>query len=383
MEDNKLIVTEYKGFDACFEYKAGSLCELILTRFSSVNVNDIFVGRVSAVKDDIKACFVDISPDNKGFLPFKNIYPNSLLSREFDGRLKQGDLVAVQVTQDKIKTKEYGLSMRLTIPGAFSVITFDDKNIHFSSKLNKLQISNISETLKNNEYEYGFVVRTNADVSFVDSLLTELKENCSILKNIDSTMRYKTLYTKLYSSIHPLVERIKSIKKTDYSEIVTDSKRLFEELSCFDNVRFYDDERISLKTLYSFEKAFLLATDRKVNLDCGGYLIIEPTEAMTVIDVNSGKFDKKTDKESAAKMINMQACSEVCRQIRLRNLSGIIIVDFINMKKEDNLSSMLSYLKSELKKDALSTNLVDVTALGLVEITREKRYQSIYDAIRG
>lgn len=382
MNENKLIATEYKDFFACFLFQGNNINELFLDRNRDVNLNDIYVGRVSTVKNDIQGCFVDIASNEKGYLPFEEIYPFFLINREYDGRLKQGDLVLVQVTKDKIKSKEYGLSMKITIPGKFSVVTADDKSVHYSGKLSGSVIKEMRKSFDGIKSEYGFVIRTNAQFASVEDISSEIYKNTLVLDNLVKTFKTRSLYSRLYKGHGSLYNRIASLNQNMFSEILTDSATLFDELKELGNVRMYSDEKMPLKTLYSFDKAFLLATSKKVNLRSGGYIIIEPTEALTVIDVNTGKFDKKLSKEDMIRLVNKEACLEVCRQCKLRNLSGIIIIDFINSTNKDDIGELVDLLKGELKKDIVKANFVDVTGLSLVEITREKKYSSIYDLIK-
>jgi len=382
MKNSKLVATEYNNFKACFKFDNNEVSELFLSGVSLYNVNDIYIGRVSNIKEDIKACFVDISPNETGFLPFSEIYPGSLINREYDGRLKQGDYVCVQITKEKIKTKGFSLSMNLTVPGNYSVVTVSDKAVHYSSKLNKEQIETLSQRLDSLKYDFGYIVRTNAVNVSLELLLDELDCNQNICSNIVKTFNSRSLYTCLYKGKSSLYEKINSLNKQNYDEIITDNVDIYEELKHSFNVRLYNDNQIPLKAIYSFDKAFDLATSKKVYLKSGGYLIIEPTEALTVIDVNSGKFDKNIKKEDAVRKINLDACVEIARQLKLRNLSGIIIVDFINNESKDNDNELIQVLKKEFKKDICKANCIGVTPLGLVEITREKRYSSIYDQLK-
>ena len=137
--------------------------------------------------------------------------------------------------------------------------------------------------------------------------------------------------------------------------------------------------------LYALETKLKTATERRVWLKSGGYLIIEPTEALTVIDVNSGKFEasKKKETEEMIWQVNREAAIEVALQLRLRNLSGIIVVDFINMKRTEDQKALLELLTNEVKLDAVLTNIVDITPLGLVEITRKKNYKTLTEQLQG
>lgn len=382
MNDNKLIITKYKDFNAAFLFKDGDIDELILSKESLFNVGDIFVGRVSTVKNDLKACFVEFMEGVNGYLSFDDIYPECLLNRQYDGRLIQGDLVCVEVVKEPLKTKGATLSMRLTVNGALSVITYDDPGVHVSSKLGKEYKRNADDYFKGRSYGYGFILRTNAASVSFEKVNNELKKNSEVLKEIVSVMRFRSAFTCLYHAETSFAQRIRAISYDKYEEAITDILDFYDDLSGLKNLRLYNDSSLPLKAVYSFDKAYGHATERKVDLKYGGYLIIEPTEALTVIDVNSGKFSKNLSKETAIEKINAEAAKEVARQLRLRNLSGIVIVDFINQADDSSFDSLRSILSKEFKKDTLKSSLVDFTPLGLAEITREKRYGSIYEELR-
>jgi ribonuclease G len=140
-----------------------------------------------------------------------------------------------------------------------------------------------------------------------------------------------------------------------------------------------NDTQLSLNSLYSLETKMREISQKKVWMKSGAYLLIEPTETLTVIDVNTGKYVGKGTKEETFFKINMEACYEICRQIRLRNLSGIILIDFINMTDEEHEKELMHTLKLRLKNDPITTTVIDITALGLVEITRKRTTKSIYE----
>ena len=147
-----------------------------------------------------------------------------------------------------------------------------------------------------------------------------------------------------------------------------------------DITTLYDDKLLSLYKCYNIEKILHDALNQHVWLKSGAYLIIEPTEALTVIDVNTGKFDgNKKNREDTFLKINLEAAAEICRQLRLRNISGIVIVDFINMESTENNSTLIEFLKTELAKDSIPSFFIEMTKLGLVEITRKKIKKPLYE----
>ena len=374
----KIVVTEYKGRNTCFIFKDNRAESIFFDNSSGINLGDIYVGRVSKVKTDLKACFVDFQKGVTGFLPFENIFGETLIQREYDGRLMEGDLIACQVVKEPQRGKPYFLTMKLSLSGIYSVAEIDDKKLHFSSKLSKEYISLYHDRFESLKLKTGLVVRTNAENSDIDEVIFEASNLSKTLNEIVSNSETRVLYTRMLSGKSAVYNRIKDINIDSYSEILTDSKDIFDSLNGLNKLSLYTDS-FPLKTLFSFDRAFSEATDKKVMLPYGGFLYIEPTEALTVIDVNSGKFDKKSDKDEAVKQVNLLACKEIARQLVLRNLSGIIVVDFINQKGSTELLSQMNEL---LKNDSVKAKAIDITPLGLMEITREKKYSPLNETLK-
>ena len=374
----KIVVTEYKGRNTCFIFKDNRAESIFFDNSSGINLGDIYVGRVSKVKTDLKACFVDFQKGVTGFLPFENIFGETLIQREYDGRLMEGDLIACQVVKEPQRGKPYFLTMKLSLSGIYSVAEIDDKKLHFSSKLSKEYISLYHDRFESLKLKTGLVVRTNAENSDIDEVIFEASNLSKTLNEIVSNSETRVLYTRMLSGKSAVYNRIKDINIDSYSEILTDSKDIFDSLNGLNKLSLYTDS-FPLKTLFSFDRAFSEATDKKVMLPYGGFLYIEPTEALTVIDVNSGKFDKKSDKDEAVKQVNFLACKEIARQLVLRNLSGIIVVDFINQKGSTELLSQMNEL---LKNDSVKAKAIDITPLGLMEITREKKYSPLNETLK-
>ncbi len=374
----KIVVTEYKGRNTCFIFNDNRAESIFFDNSSGINLGDIYVGRVAKVKEDLKACFVDFQKGITGFLPFENVFGLTLLQREFDGRLMEGDLIACQVVKEPQRGKPYFLTMKLSISGIYSVAEIDDKKLHFSAKLSKEYISLYHSRFEDLMLKTGLVVRTNAENSDIDEVISEASNLSESLDEVISNSMTRVLYTRLFSGKSAVYNRIKDINIDSYSEILTDSKEIFESLQGLNKLRLYTDS-FPLKTLFSFDRAFSEATEKKVMLPYGGFLYIEPTEALTVIDVNSGKFDKKANKDEAVKQVNLLACNEIARQLVLRNLSGIIVVDFINQKGSEELLSKMNEL---LKNDSVKAKAIDITPLGLLEITREKKYSPLHETLK-
>lgn len=344
---------------------------------------NIYVGRVSDVVPGIQGAFVSISNHQKVFLPFKecNAQENAI-------PLRQGDELLVQITTSAIKTKLPEASTKLCLSGKYCVCRLNEHGISFSKKISPSKGSELKAAITSADMPgrkgYGFIIRTNAGLlSEPEPLLDEMRQFIDIFEQISQTGKYRTIYSCLYRGEEECIKAVKNIPTDQYSEIVTDIPLYYEQLAdCKTAVRLYQDENLPLAKLYSLETHLKQALSKKVWLPGGGYLIIEPTEAMTVIDVNSGKGSnqKGIAQGQLYLKINREAALEIARQLRLRNLSGMIMVDFINMGSAEEEQNLLAYLKECLEKDPVKTRLVDMTALGIVEITRKKENRPLADS---
>ena len=194
--------------------------------------------------------------------------------------------------------------------------------------------------------------------------------------------QYRTCGTCLLRRPQGYLARLSDLYEADADRIMTDDTGLYQELTEYlriwqpedlDRLIFYEDHLLPMEKLYALERRLPEALQERVWLPCGGYLIIQPTEALTVIDVNTGKFEGGKKKEAAILKVNKEAAVEIAHQIRLRNLSGIILIDFINMEDSASNQALLSLLNTKLREDPIPTTLIDMTKLQLVEITRLKK----------
>ena len=236
--------------------------------------------------------------------------------------------------------------------------------------------------------DYSLIVRTNAYTAPFEMIWEETDLLWKKLHKIYSDAECRTCYSILYQPESFVIQTASNVRKSETEEIVTDIPEIYEELRqsglFLDSLsevglRLYADETYPLWALYHLETALDRALSRQVWLKSGGYLVIDPTEAMTVIDVNTGKnIGKKTASETYFNT-NLEAASEIAAQLRLRNLSGIILVDFIDMEAKEQNKELLSSFRKYLAADPVKTVLVDMTALGLVEITRKKIKRPLHE----
>ncbi len=319
-ESGKLILTKHSGRNVALLLQNNRLISALF--FKSVTshgsrVGDIFIGKIKNVTKNIDACFVEIAHGEMCFLPLKKASEPVLLNRTYDGRLVAGDEIIVQVEKEAQKSKQAQVTCKLKCK--------------------------------------------------------ESKELEDIISQAEHKKCFSCLKRELTS---PISEPLHYFSKEEYTEIITDCKEfLVDDVE----IRYYEDKLLSLNGLYGIESKLKEALERRIWLKSGGYLVFDTTEALTVIDVNSGKLESRKDAEENFLKINLEAAEEVARQLRLRNLSGIIIVDFINMKSQENKKVLLTYFRELLSNDPTKTLLVDMTALGLVEITRKKAKMTLQE----
>ena len=374
---------------------------------SSLTLDAIYIGKVKNVVPAIDAAFVEVCNGKMGFLPMKHAKNPIILNRKYDGRILAGDEVLVQIEKEGIKTKDPGLTCNLSFSGKYCVLTTGKFGVGFSTKLdNKTKRSwkQIVEELKIEEVlqeeQVGMVVRTNVSSLGVEGLDSKtdnfgvadiFKEEFERLleeKNkVLNTVPYRTCFSCLFRPMEGYLTDIRDTYEDSFDKIVTNNSAIYEkireEFPAIENIELYQDVRIPLEKLYSVETRLQEALDERVWLKSGAYLIIQQTEALTVIDVNSGKIQKKNPKDDIYFEINKEAAREIALQLQLRNLSGIIIIDFISQNTKEQDEHLLSYLSSLVRKDSVKTNVIDMTPLGLVEVTRKKVHKSLKEQLIG
>lgn len=379
-----------------------SVLSVQVQRQNEYAVGNIYIGRVQSISENIAAAFVDLGDGYLTFLPLTEKKHARITNRKPDGRLKVGDEVLVQVAKEPMKTKLAGVTTQITLAGRYAVAGMNRCNyakeqtadseeqkgaLHVSAKLSKKQQDRFRgiEALQQIAKEYQLTVRTNAgELEGEEPLITESRQLSNQLKHILEIADKRTCYSCLYRGKPDYLHFIENTYTSEYDEIITDIPEIYETLQGYHAqtdipVRLYEDQMLPLYKLYAVETRIRELLDKKVWLRSGGYLVIEPTEALISIDVNSGKYEHGKDKEETFYKINLEAAEMIALHLRARNLSGIILVDFINMKKNAHNQQLMEYMKSLLKKDSVATDVVDMTGLGLVEITRKKVNPSFHE----
>lgn len=350
----------------------------------------IYLARVKDVASGLNGAFLSVSAEDTVYLPLNKgnqlLCANRKLAKgEF---VRQGDEIIVQIVGEALKTKPPIASSEFDLTGQYCVCSFFGHGLRYSGKLSKNRVDFLSQSIKGAGIEgrkqYQFVIRTNAEsLTDPEPLFSEMRRFIQVFDTIKETYLHRTCYSCFYQPEPEIIRMIKDIPLASYDEIVTDLVDLYQllikELPGI-STRLYQDDFLPLSKLYSLKTHLQEALGRKVWLPCGGYLVIEPTEAMVVIDVNSGKsISRGKGNREYCRRVNLEAAGEVARQLRLRNYSGMIMVDFINMEEEEDRQALLETLDRLLKEDKVRTRLVDMTALGIVEITRKKVSKPLSD----
>ena len=397
----KYVITKHKDRLFTAVFKDDKCVELHPSQDSSEVAGNIYIGRVENVVKNINSAFVEIQKGVKCYYSLDENKRHFFLNKKNNTSVNQGDLLLLQISKEPIKTKPATVTGKITLTGRFLVLSSDVSGVSISSKtksndncryLKSVLCEKINfdaldgyEYLSDNQKDFGrfgFILRTNSAKAEEKEVLAEALKLMDDFRDILKKSLFASAFTHVYKAPPGYIEFLKNAKFSEECEFVTDLEDVYETLAeeiAGDkrvNLRLYKDDLLSLSKLYSLESIISNAMCRKLWLKSGGYIIIEQTEALTVIDVNSGKYvantRKKSDKEKTYVLVNKEAAVEIARQLRLRNISGIIVVDFINMTDKSDNSEFITYLKQLLKQDETDTAFVDITKLGLVEITRKR-----------
>lgn len=392
---NKLIITEFKGHTFTALHDGKTIIEASVEDNENSYVGNIYIGRVENVVPSINAAFVEFTKGVKGYLSLNPPIQPFFINVKNTQKVCMGDLLLVQVERDPVKTKAAVLTTRLNISGKLAVLVDDHKNqVMVSDKIKNKEVrARIRGTAAPfTSDSYGIVMRTNCENVTGEEIAAELQQLVERRQSILEKAVHRKAFACLYEEDRGFLGILKNIRMETLEEIVTDMDVVYERLkgsmaeqeASNISLRKYEDKLLPLYKLYSLEHCLRDALRERVWLKSGGYLIIQPTEALVVIDVNTGKYSGgKMDREATFFKINSEAALEIARQIRLRNYSGIILIDFIDMENAEYNQSLIATLKTAIAKDSVKTTYVDMTALGLVELTRKKIKKPLHEQLYG
>lgn len=340
---------------------------------------NIYAGRVADIVPGMQAAFIDYGDNKKGFIHFKDAIPQidekvekPSMPSNTDIRkvLKPNSKILIQIKKDCNEKKGAKVSTHISLPSKYIVFMPNTSIITISQKIeDKIQKDRLLNLMKDNLPKgNGAVVRTLAQDVSDKEIIEDIKKISNKWNDIQSKYN-KTQSGKLIYECESVAEKIVIDLKLD--RIITNSKEIFENMKNISDAEVEFSKEENLLDMYDIEKQIEKSTERKIWLNCGGFITIDKTEALTAIDVNTGKFTGKKDLEATIFKVNKEATIEIAKQLRLRDIGGIIIIDYIDMKNEDNKNAIEVLLKEELKKDRAKTQVEGFTKLNLMELTRK------------
>lgn len=384
-------------YTTCALYEENRLLEVSLQpALSSQKENkavlgNIYVGRVKDVVKNLNAAFIEIAPGVPCYYPLEELKNPIYVKKINSPRLVQGDELFVQVVKESMKTKPPRVTTNLNFPGKYLALTTENRTLGVSKKLDKARQLQLKELLNaHRNQDYGIVVRTNSQHATEQQILDELKALEDQASELIAKAPYQTCFSCMLRQKPEFLKVLQDVYTKNLEEIITDDKVLYEVIRDYlkeyqpedlTKLRFYEDKQLTLSKCYSLEVKLEAALKERVWLKSGGYLIIQPTEALTVIDVNSGKSEANKSVQDHYLKVNVEAAEEIAFQLRLRNISGIIVVDFIDMTSDEARAQLMDALKRFTKKDPIPVQVVDMTKLNLVELTRKKVKKSLREQV--
>ena len=387
LTDKLMVITEHGERDQIAVLEERELVQHYVTRVGARSmVGNVYLGRVQNVLPGMEAAFVDIGRGRNAVLYAGEVNwsPEDLEGAppRIEHVLKSGQSVLVQVTKDPIGGKGARLTAQISLPGRFLVLAPNSDVSGISRRLpdtERRRLKAIFKDIKPNDH--GLIVRTAAEGASRQALAGDLDRLLEEWKQIEKRSKKAKAPAVLYEEPELTVRVVRDLfTDEEYRELVTDSPRVFGLVT--DYLRDVAPDVLSKVRLHegplpAFEEFHIVeqihkGLDRKVWLPSGGYLVIDRTEAMTVIDVNTGRSVGKSNLEETVVNTNLEAATEVARQLRLRDIGGMIVIDFIDMLLEQNKKKVIDQMKASLAQDKSRSQVFDISPLGLLEVTRKR-----------
>jgi len=405
----------------------GKLAELFIENPHNERIiGDIYLGRIAKVIPGIKAAFIDLGFRQDAFLHFSDVGDQgeeykALIGEDTDvdeedeeedkaqfhphtpqNRFRRNDLpklekdqnIIVQITKEPVGNKGVRVTSKIAIPGRYLVLLPFENKVNASKQILNLREKRrlkyiVKDYKRNKSMEFGAIIRTVAENQEESAIVEDLDHLLNVWKEIERNVKNEKAPAILYKDLSMTSSVMRDLFRDDVVRVLTDSKKLYKEVTSYlkvssptllQKVELYK-EPTPLFDMYGIEKEIHLTLDKKIQLKSGGYIFIENTEAMVVIDVNSGKYARSKDQETNSLKTNLEASREIIRQIRLRDLGGIIVIDFIDVYDDKNKKKIYDELKKEFKKDRAKVTILPMSEFGIVQITRQRIRQSVVRTI--
>lgn len=389
-------------------------------------VGDIYLGRVARVLPGIRAAFIDIGMKHDGFLHFSDIGDRTKQFQDMLGeedsdvdlsdddeskpnrtngngtstnppehvitKLRKGEEILVQITKEPVSNKGVRVTSSVSLPGRFCVLLPFDNKIGISKKIydykERRRLRNIARGIL--PQNYGLIIRTVAKDQTEDAVKDDLTNLVKTWKTIEAAAKSEEPPSLVHQDLSTTDSVIRDLLTPDVSKVFVDSKKLYKQIKSYvqlvqpgllEKIDLYKSSS-SIFDEFKIEEQIKTLMGRKVPLPSGGYLIIEHTEAMVVIDVNSGRYAKSKEQELNSLKTDLEASREIARQLRLRDIGGIIVIDFIDLEEDKNRKKVYDELKKEFRRDRSKVSVLPMSDFGLVQITRQRIRQNINQAMK-
>jgi ribonuclease G len=388
-------------------------------------VGDIYLGRVARVLPGIKAAFIDIGMKHDAFLHFSDIGENTKALQEMLGdddtdvdvdddddspgrpavqqqtresttfqlpKLQKGQEILVQITKEPVNNKGVRVSSSVSLAGRFCVLLPFDGKVGISKKIydqrERRRLRNIARSIL--PPKYGLIIRTVARNQNEDILKEDLNNLVKTWQEIETSAKSETPPSLVFQDLNTTSSVIRDLFTPDISKVFIDSKKLYKQIKSYihlihpelsDKIEHFK-ARSSIFDSFKIEEQIKSLMGRKVPMPSGGYIIIEHTEAMVVIDVNSGRYAKNKEQELNSLRTDLEAAREIARQLRLRDIGGIIVIDFIDLEDERNRKKVFDEMRKEFRKDRAKVSVLPMSDFGLMQITRQRIRQNLMQAMK-
>lgn len=379
----------------------GKVMEILIEREEEGRINgSIYKGKVANVLPGMESAFVNIGLEKNAFLyvndlrEFEEKYLDGICNsdRPIEDILTVGDEVVVQVLNEPRGTKGARVTTHYTLPGKYLVLMPNNDHVAISKKIKdeeeRKRLEDIFKDIK--PENMGIIIRTAAEGKSIFHFERELEYLVKKWEDIEKKTKNAKIGEVLYKDNGIVTTVLRDIFTNSIDELVVDNEEVYWEVIDYINAfsektlktkikLFKEDEGKDIFEVYGIDRELENALKEEVRLDCGGYLVIQKTEALISIDVNTGKNTGSYNLEQTVLNTNLEAAREIPRQLRLRNLGGIIIIDFIDMRLEEDKNKVIETLEKNLSKDRIKNNIVHFTDLGLIEMTRKRTGKPLYN----
>jgi ribonuclease G len=384
--------------------ESGMLQELHIERgWRRGVVGNIYKGKVQRVMPGMQAAFVEVGLERAAFLHANDVVrtasldpaladdapPQPMPTPSIVELLRDGQEIVVQVVKDPIGTKGARLTTQISIPSRYLVLLPQSRTVGVSARIEdeaeRLRLKTLVSDLSAAHGGHGYIIRTNAEGQPAEALAEDIAYLSRVWNVVERRGREAPPCTVIYEDLSLPLRSVRDLIRKDVEKVRVDSRDTYDRLQAFvakympvlgEKLELYTGDR-PIFDLYGVEDEIGRALDKQVPLKSGGYLVIDQTEAMTTIDVNTGSFLGQRNLEETVYRTNLEAAQAVARQLRLRNLGGIIIIDFIDMSDPEHRRQVLRTLEKSLARDHAKTTVYDFSPLGLVEMTRKRTVESL------